>query len=298
MEVQIYFVDAFTNIIGQGNRAGVVLDANGMTDAQMQATAAFANVSETVFFLEPSAPDHDIHARYFTPTKEVPICGHATIAGHSLRASCGTGTSNGTVIAKTGAGILPVDIISEGNKTKVVMTQGQPEIGKTLTDDEKFSLLSALHLKEKNIHKLPIQIISTGHSKVMIPITSEDILHGTNPDMNALIKLSERIDCNGYFIFSWQKNGDQFKTHGRMFAPAIGIPEDPVTGNANGPAGVYLAHHNVISFKDSFSYQGIQGETIGKRGTVEVSLFKADGAVNKIQVAGTAIQADQKIFTL
>lgn len=78
----IYVVDAFTTKPNTGNRAGVVLDADQLTTQEMQDIAAFAGYSETAFVLSPKDPSHDIHVRYFTPTDEVPICGHATIATH------------------------------------------------------------------------------------------------------------------------------------------------------------------------------------------------------------------------
>ncbi len=83
----IYVVDAFTTKPNTGNRAGVVLDADHLTTQEMQDIAAFAGYSETAFVLSPKDQSHDIHVRYFTPTHEVPICGHATIATHFLRAT-------------------------------------------------------------------------------------------------------------------------------------------------------------------------------------------------------------------
>lgn len=83
-----------------------------------------------------------------------------------------------------------------------------------------------------------------------------------------------------------------------MFAPAIGIAEDPVTGNANGPAGLYLAHHGLLQFDESLSYRAIQGEAMGKPGVVEVILQKDAGEVSLVQVAGTAIEAQTLTYEL
>lgn len=297
--MKIHLVDAFTTDIGKGNRAGVVFDADNLNEQQMQDMAAFANVSETAFIIGSKTPEsHDVHVRYFTPTQEVPICGHATIATHFLRARH-ENMESGQVISKTGAGILPVDIDNHGGTTKVVMTQGTPEIGATLDGETKEKLIGLLGLHPNDlIENLPVQIVSTGHSKVMIPIKDKETLHTLSPDQAGLAAFSEDIGSNGFFVFTIEDDTAPYKTHGRMFAPAIGIEEDPVTGNANGPAGLYLAYHGILSFDDHYTYRGIQGEAIGKPGVVEVSISKENGNIAKIQVAGTAVVADTLDYAL
>ncbi len=291
MTTTIHIIDAFTTEKDQGNRAGVVLDAANLSAEQMQDIAAFAGYSETAFVLPPEDESHDIHVRYFTPTKEVPICGHATIATHFLRAE-ELDLKDCRVTAKTGAGILPVDIEGTDKNRKIIMTQGQPEFGPIIEGAQKNKLIEALGLVPDQAHpELPIQIVSTGHSKVIIPINSVETLNNLSPDLEALSVLSHEIDCMGYFVFVIDKSVKPLATYGRMFAPAIGIAEDPVTGNANGPTGAYLTHHNVLEFDSNISYAGHQGIAIGKAGTVEVRLEKTDGHLSKVQVAGHAVEA-------
>lgn len=296
--VEVHVVDAFTQEAGKGNRAGVVLDSDGLTAKQMQDIAAFANFSETAFAISPESTDHDVHVRYFTPKTEVPICGHATIATHFLRAAK-LGLSDITVVAKTGAGILPVDIDGTDENRKIVMTQGQAEFGKIIDGHDRETLFTALNISATDLHpNLPIQVVSTGHSKVMIPIASIDTLNALNPDMNTLLNLSGEVNSKGYFVFAIEENDNAFTTYGRMFAPAIGINEDPATGNANGPAGAYLTHHGVLQFDEEVSYLGHQGISMGKHGTLEVRLQKTDGVLSKVQVAGHAVQTDSLEYAL
>lgn len=296
-DVTIHLMDAFTDVIGKGNRAGVVFDADGLSDSEMQEIAAFANVSETAFLLNPSDNSHDIHVRYFTPATEVPICGHATIASHYLRTKK-LSLKSSRVNAKTGVGVLPVDIERDGKDIKIIMTQGTPEIGEVIADGHVDEALVALGLSRGDlIANLPVQFSSTGHGKVIIPINDVDKLNGIKPDFEALKTLTKKIGHTGYFVLTVHDDGP-YKTHGRMFAPAIGINEDPVTGNGNGPAGLYLSHHNVFEFEDEFSYYGIQGEAMGKPGVIEVRIFKSDGAINKVQVAGSAIEAGELTYTV
>ena len=297
-DVTIYLVDAFTSDPGKGNRAGVVFDANDLSAEKMQDVAAFANVSETAFLIN-AAPDDDfdLHVRYFTPATEVPICGHATIASHYLR-SLKQNLSSGRVIAKTGAGILPVDIERDGDDIKVIMTQCTPEIGDILSDAQTNEALSALGLTSDDlIENLPVQFTSTGHGKVIIPIKDEAKLHQIIPNTRVLKSLTKKNGHTGYFVMSIHDDGP-YKTHGRMFAPAIGINEDPVTGNGNGPAGLYMAHHGVLDFDEHISYHGIQGEAMGKPGVIEVRVNKENGSISKVQVAGSAVEGGILKYTV
>ncbi len=291
-QISVLLVDAFTSSPGKGNRAGVVLDATGVSAQEMQAIAALVNVSETAFMIPtPDRDDYELEVRYFTPSAEVPICGHATIASHFAR-SAQLGASNATYVAKTGAGVLPVDVISNGETRKVVMTQGKivftPEYDQSLRNE----ILCALGIDETDaIADLPIQEVSAGHSKVMVPINSVATLDSLTPNMAALAAISEKINCNGFFVFAFNGDDDDCLTNGRMFAPAIGIDEDPVTGNANGPCGAYLSYHGVLPQVAQHAYLGRQGVAMGKEGVIEVIVHRDSSGPERIQVGGTAVKA-------
>lgn len=291
-KLPVLLVDAFTTVPGKGNRAGVVLDASGLSEAVMQAVAALVNVSETAFMIPtPSADDYELQVRYFTPTTEVPTCGHATVGSHYARAKA-LKLADVTVFAKIGAGILPVDIIGSGEDMKVVMTQG--DVVFTPPYDKKMSnkILTALGLTEADLlPELPIQEVSTGHSKVMIPIRSASKLNALTPNMDALVECSRATTCNGYFVFTINEEKDTNLTDGRMFSPAIGIDEDPVTGNANGPCGAYLSKYGKLPATDIFTYKGRQGVAMGKEGVIEVTVHRTNGQPTKVQVGGMAVEA-------
>ncbi len=287
---RIYQVDAFTTERLKGNPAGVVSNADGLTESQMQGIAREFNNSETAFILSPTASDHDVWVRFFTPATEVPTCGHATIAAHYVRAlenklpSC-------TVVQKVGIGNLPVEIIKEDDGYRIVMTQGKIEFSEPIPSAERSEIIAALGLSDRELHEhCPIQIVSTGHSKVMIGIRSRDTLNSLKPDFTRLADISDTIKCNGYFVFTFDSDSDDILTHGRMFAPAIGIPEDPVTGNANGPLGAYLIHHKLVPHdKDLFRFKSKQGEAIKRAGVVEVIVEIENGAPIRVKVAGEAV---------
>lgn len=272
---RVYQVDAFTRECFKGNPAGVVPDANGLSDAKMQAIARELNNSETAFIFHPSAADHDVHIRFFTPTTEVPICGHATVAAHYVRAIEEHVTA-GTVRQLTGAGVLDVDIEQmEDDDFRIWMRQRAPIFGPVLSGEDQSRLLAALGIAEGDLGTGPIEIVSTGHSKVMVPLRSRALLNGLNPNLHALSLISKDIGCNGFHLFTLADPDEDILAHGRMFAPAIGIAEDPVTGNANGPLGAYIVRHQLIPvdlWRAGLSCWMRQGETMGRPGRVRVEV--------------------------
>lgn len=287
---RLYQVDSFTTERFQGNPAGVVPNADGLTGPQMQAIARELNNSETAFIHPPDAPDHDVAVRFFTPTTEVPSCGHATIAAHYVRAvenslpSC-------TVVQKIGAGILPVDVVRDDSDYRIVMTQGAIEFGEPFDSAQVDEIAQALGFAAGSLdERCPVQIVSTGHSKVLVGIDSRDTLNSLTPDLARLSELSGRIGCNGYFVFALTGDASDILAHGRMFAPAIGIPEDPVTGNANGPLGAYLVMHSLATAEGgTLTFSARQGEALGRPGVVEV-IVEAEGTAPKlVRVAGRAV---------
>lgn len=286
---RIYQLDSFTKEIFKGNPAGVVTNADGLTEAQMQSIARELNNSETAFILSPADTSHDVHVRFFTPRTEVPICGHATIAAHYIRAK-ENNFETCTVVQKTGAGILPVDIIKSDDDYKIYMTQGKIEFQRPFDAVTLNRICSALQLSVSDLdERCPVQIVSTGHSKVLTGIKSLKKLNSLQPDMTELVRISKQINCNGYFVFTLDSDESSILTKGRMFAPAIGINEDPVTGNANGPLGAYLLKHKIVnSGIEHFSFRGKQGEAINRTGTIDVEVAIKDGEPQQVKIGGEA----------
>lgn len=288
----IYQVDAFTKSKLSGNPAGVVSNAASLSDDEMQRIARELNNSETAFILPPEDSSHDVHIRFFTPTREVPICGHAAISAHYVRA-VENKLKNTRVLHKTGVGVLPVDVILEENDYRIVMTQGAVSFEAQLQGRNLDALVAALGITSKDLRAShPVQIVSTGHSKVMVCVKDEALLHGLTPDMSALSALSGLIGCNGYYVFTQGEPDSAPLVHGRMFAPAIGINEDPVTGNANGPLGAYLVHHGLAEHDGSlFRFQAVQGEAVNRPGIVEVQVTISGNEPQEVRIAGDAVIA-------
>lgn len=286
----VYQIDSFTKEKFKGNPAGVVVNADGLTKYQMQLIARELNNSETAFVFSPDEADCDGIIRYFTPSTEVPICGHATIAAMYAKAlednldSC-------VLRMKTQIGVLPFEVLKKNEDYQVLMTQGQFELSPPFDDNISNRLIKALGLKGTEIDaKCPIQIASTGHSKVMIGINSREKLNQLQPNFQELAQISELIKCNGFFVFTFDSDDTNILTYGRMFAPGIGINEDPVTGNANGPLGGYLIQNKIIETQaDYFEFNGRQGEIINRLGVVNVRVAIENNKPVLIQIKGDAV---------
>lgn len=289
-KLTVYQIDSFTKEKFKGNPAGVVVNADGLNDNQMQMIARELNNSETAFLFSSDSINYDGIIRYFTPKSEVPICGHATIAAMYAKAleenleSC-------VLKIKTNVGILPFEIVKNNISYQIIMTQGEFSLSETFDSDTSQRIINAIGLEESDINKnCPIQIASTGHSKVMIGINTREKLNLLTPNFNELANLSAEIKCNGYFVFTFDSDDKDVLTYGRMFAPAIGINEDPVTGNANGPLGGYLIQNKIVETKNNyFEFNARQGEAINRLGVVNVKVLVENNKPTLIQIKGDAI---------
>ena len=290
MKYRVYQIDSFTKELFRGNPAGVVPEAEGLTEIQMQQIARELNNSETAFIFPSHNSNYDVEVRFFTPTTEVPLCGHATIAAHYVRAI--EGERLGRTIQKTKAGLLPIDIVPDGDDYAIVMTQAEPYVSEPFEHETVMEIVDALGIKESDLRKdCPVAIASGGHSKIMIGINSRELLDGITPNEGALTEISRKVGCNGYYVFTLSPE-EEILVHGRMFAPAIGISEDPVTGNANGPLGIYMVHFGIcreLQSDDHFDFEILQGEKIGRSGGMKVHVVKNGNIPEFVQIIGNAI---------
>lgn len=288
--LKVYQVDAFTTEKFRGNPAGVVLNGDNLTDQEMQAIARELNNSETAFLLSPDSPDHDVRTRYFTPKTEVPICGHATIASQYVRA-IENNLESCRVMNKINIGTLPIEINKLENDYTITMAQGDIEFSQYISGSNLEFLMNALRITENDLdERCPVQIVSTGRSKVLIGIKSRHVLDRIVPNLEALKELSKAIDCTGYFLFTLHPETETILSHGRMFAPISGIDEDPVTGNAVAPLGAYLIKHKLVKHDNSmFSFKVEQGHAMGRSGVVDASVLIKEGEPVEVSLGGSAV---------
>ena len=289
-DLKIYRIDAFTTEPGRGNPAGVVLDASTLTAQDMQRIAHDLGYSETAFVLPPSGDDHDLHIRFFSPTTEVPVCGHATVAAHYALAHEGGGVS--TVRQLTGVGVQTVEVLERGGDFAVRIQQNPPVFDQPLAPELMVQVMAALGVNDADLNfSCPVQAVSTGHGKLMIGIESLKRLRGLKPDMARLAELSPLVGSNGYYVFTLDTEADDDAfVHGRMFAPGIGVDEDPVTGNANGPLGAYLVHYGLLQPHGNIArFRARQQAASGRGGFMDVEVLTHDGEPVAVSIEGRAV---------
>jgi trans-2,3-dihydro-3-hydroxyanthranilate isomerase len=262
--------DVFTDEPLQGNQLAVFTDGSGLSDDVMQRTARELNLSETVFLL-PGEDGADARARIFTPIAELPFAGHPVLGTAFVLAE---NMDVPVVRLQTGAGVIPVAVTREGDRV-VFGEMDQP-----IPDPEPFGqtpeLLAALRLERS---ELPIDAYRNGPLHVYVALESEAAVAALAPDTTALAAL----DAVGVSCFTAAST--RVKT--RMFAPGLGVAEDPATGSAAGPLALHLARHGQIAFGQQIEIR--QGAEIGRPSLLLARVEGSAERVERIVVGGSAV---------
>ena len=276
--MELYTVDAFTDVPLGGNPAGVALFQDKLPDeAEMRRVAAQVGYSETAF-LRRIAPDR-FEVRYFTPVEEVALCGHATVGSFSLLLQKGLIEGGRTYIAQTGAGDIRVDIAAG----LVWLDMAVPKELGQLSDADASALLSMYGLEEGAFGTLHPAMVDTGLPDIMMPLANPALLAALKPDMEAISALSKRLNVTGVHAFAIAPDG----VHCRNFAPLYGIDEESATGTSNGALTYYLYRRGLVQPDATNLF--IQGEAMGKPSKIYSRLsVSRDGSVS-IRVGGSAV---------
>lgn len=278
--MKIFVCDAFSSEIFKGNQAGVVIveeKENYPSEILMKNIAAELKHSETAFVKKMDNKIFKI--RYFTPTEEVKLCGHATISVFSTLRKLNI-VSVGKYIAETLAGNLEIIV----DKDFIWMDMASPKIEYIFNLNEIKELYSAFNLDISQAPKNLIpKIVNTGLSDIIIPIEDKKVLDSFTMDKEKVIELSKKYKVVGAHLFSLDKD-KKFTAFCRNIAPLVGIDEECATGTSNGTLTHYLKEYNIISVKDINSFR--QGEAMQRASTI-LSRYKEDGVT--IQVGGNAV---------
>jgi trans-2,3-dihydro-3-hydroxyanthranilate isomerase len=284
---QVQLVDAFTTEPMAGNPAGVVPDATDLSDDQMGAIAAELGASETAFVLPSDEADRRL--RYFTPEREVDLCGHATVAAfRSLYDRAVVSADSYTV--ETNVGVLDVEIDPDGT---VWLTQSSPEMA--LVDVDYDRVAAALGVETPALSEvgadLPLARVSTGFPFLLVPVSYFEQLSAIDPDMDAVADLCRAVDAEGLYAFTFDTLESDATLHGRAFVPLAGIPEDPVTGTASGAVAAYLRHRGALDQPDPIVCE--QGHFLDRPGRVLVRTGESDDGSASDADAADADTADE-----
>lgn len=289
--IRIKQVDAFTRTPFSGNPAGVVLDADFLDSKTMQKIAMEMNLSETVFVLEPTNPEADIRLRWFTPSQEVNLCGHATIAAFHVLAEEGRfdlipgEPQSFEVETKSGNLIVDVEWLNQHPyiKFSLPVNQFYPYPG------DISQLCGSLGLAEVELsRKVKPMITDSGYC--YIPVTHFDSLKTIEPNRALLAKLDELYDIKGFAVVTMDTGDKDIDWHMRFFAPGLGVFEDPVTGSANGPMAAYLYLNGLVdTTKHFFEFKASQGRFVNRTGYIDVLLQTDSDGIKEIQICGEAV---------
>ncbi|MFD4490838.1 PhzF family phenazine biosynthesis protein [Lysinibacillus fusiformis] len=294
-KIEFFYVDAFTTETFGGNPAGVIPNAENLTDEDMQKIANELNLSETAFLLPTSNADANYKIRYFTPTKEVDFCGHATLGTAWLMATKYNWIDkDDKIVFESNIGLIPVKWLMENNQlTRVSMTQVRPQVKSIDISPAVVANLVGIH--ETDIDdRYPIKIANTGVPHLMVPVNTRQAIDQAEPNLNELKKMNNDFNISTTHLFTFDTNG-QFDIYTRDFCPNIGIDEDPVTGAANGALGGYLYLENILAQQERHQLMIGQGHTINRPGILYVTITPdAENAV--IEVAGAAVVSIEGII--
>jgi PhzF family phenazine biosynthesis protein len=286
--IHVHQIDAFTRVKFTGNPAGVVLDADALTDTEMLAIARELNNADTAFILKADGPDHDLRVRFFTPRTEAAFVGHASVAAHYVLSNVANGSRR--VKQKSRAGVVEVEIRGSDAQRRIAIRQSPPALGREINDRERLAVMDALALATPDLDpQCPVQVVGASSTRLMVGVRGAEQLRQLKPDYSRLTTLSAQLGAQGFFVFTLAPEQPDVLTESRMFCPALGIPEDPVSGNAHGMLGIYLARHGLLGpAAERVQFAGAQGHHVNRPGRVEVELEYQGGAVAGVWIVGQA----------
>ena len=276
-EIDIFQIDAFTKNVFQGNPAGVVYSDN-LDENEKQLIAKEMNLSETSFISKSKTADYKL--QWFTPTKEVDLCGHATIASLHYLFENGMISNNQNISFETRSGRINCSITNRKYFMQI------PTLQLDEFDGCKEEILNALGIARVDVSDLPFILLDNGY--LFISVNTLNALWKIKPDFNALNELSEtKKEFFDVAIFTNETIEKESSAHLRFFAPYHGIYEDPVTGSACGPLLLVLIKLGLINnYIDDSVIVFEQGDFLNRKGRVGV---KFNFSKNELTISGNAV---------
>lgn len=267
-------VDAFSAVPFMGNPVAVVLDAEGLSDARMQAIAAWTNLSETTFLLPATDASADYRLRIFTPRSELPFAGHPTLgSAHAALEAGRVSPRGGRLVQQCAQGLIGIAVEGDGPERRLVLD----------LPAAKVSHLSAAEIDEVEaivghpvVRSATPAIVDVGPRWVVAQLANADALLSLTPDFARSAAFERRIGVTGLSLFGAHRRGAA-QIEVRSFAPSSGVEEDPVCGSGNGSVAVFRAQNGLIK-GGAADYVAAQGGKVGRDGRIDVRV-SADGSV-------------------
>jgi trans-2,3-dihydro-3-hydroxyanthranilate isomerase len=299
MQRRYITVDVFTDRAFGGNPLAVVLDAGGLSAAQMQAIATEFNYSETTFVLPPADKANDARVRIFTVRKELPFAGHPNVGTAFVLASRAR-KKPARLLFEEIAGLVPVEIRSEGGKVvSAELTAPQPLRRSTLMSAEQAAACLSLSAFDIGTDHHPPQIVSVGTPFLVAEVSSREALRRASPDAAGFARA---FPCDGadaiYFYTRDVPKAEACDLQARMFHPgASGLTEDPATGSATVATAGLLADLDATRDGELKLRIG-QGVDMGRPSLLLTRVKKKDGAIISTHVGGGCVTMMEGTFSL
>ena len=253
-------IDVFSSIPFQGNPLAVILDAEGLTDDQMQAIARWTNLSETTFVFKPKSSNADYFLRIFTPENELQFAGHPTLgSAHAILEAGICKPKNGKLVQECGVGLVPINCESKQ------LTLKMPNSKQRLLTNEEISELSSILGCKVLLNPTP-SIIDVGICWLVAQVESINTLLDLKPDFTKSADFERRLDVTGLSIYAAEDKNVEV----RSFAPSTGCNEDPVCGSGNGSVAIFRLNAGQIT--SGSTYTARQGRKVKRDGYIAISI--------------------------
>jgi PhzF family phenazine biosynthesis protein len=299
-QLSYHVVDAFTREPFAGNAAAVVFQAEPLHDDQMQTLAGEFNLSETTFVLPPTAGRAAVRFRWFTPTAEVDLCGHATIAGvHALVESNNWPKETPAEHRQAPTPAKPLEIETKSGILRAAvepLPDGPPIIWLELPDPKlepvtilRSELAPALGLPEEAF-AAPRDLVQTRDGDAICQVRDFMMLNEAAPDFTELAKLCRRHRLRGFCLTTANTLSPGMDVQSRFFAPLLGVDEDPVTGSVHGPLGAYWVQQGLVSpERQEAVLSCVQTKPGHRSGLVRVYVGLKEDGTYRVKIGGQAV---------
>lgn len=270
-------VDVFSDQHFQGNPVAVVLDGDGLDDAEMQAIARWINLSETTFVMPATTEKADYKLRIFAPTTELPFAGHPTLGtAHAILEAGLHSPRNGRLVQECAKGLVPISVETDEKGRR--LTFELPEAQHRLLTDDEIAELTAV-LGHPVLADPAPEVVDVGAVWVVAQIADLDSLLSIAPDLARCADFERSLGAIGVSLYAVTDSGIET----RSFPTSTGVSEDPVCGSGNGCVASFRLKASQIDTGDS--YVARQGRMTGRDGFVSIAIT-SDAAV---MVGGTCV---------
>jgi trans-2,3-dihydro-3-hydroxyanthranilate isomerase len=286
--IQYKIIDVFTSEPFGGNPLAIFDNAEDLNGEQMQKIAKELNLSESVF-LTPSNNEADVKMKIFTPGMELPTAGHPTIGtSYYLLKEKGIKPKKANeLLLEQNIGKIKVQFENHNQEvSKILMEQPLPKFEQTFKD--KKLVASLLSIGEDEISEdFPCRIVNCGNPFLIVPVQTLNSIKKLKLNNELFSEILDEIFITGVMAFTMETENNNHLTHSRMFAPHIGVPEDPATGSAHGPLASYIHNYNIADLSELSI--GEQGYEMGRPSQIKMQIVQVEGKISKVLVGGSCV---------